>query len=405
MATAQANLPLLSSYRVLDLSDEKGAYGTKILADLGADVIKVEPVGGCPSRRVPPFTRGKPQPEDSLFFAFYQTNKRSVTLNLDSVTGRDLLFSLVRLADVIVESYPPGHLDERKLGYDLLARQKAGLIVTSITGFGADGPYAGHKDPEPVVFAMAGPLSASGMPGEAPCLPPGHMAYGIASTFAALGTIIALFNRGMTGEGQHVEISAQQCASLITDSAIPKLSIEKVVVRRQGDTYRSITPGSLYRCRDGYVRIVAGQPRHWRGLLEWMGHPQAFADPAWENREKRNEEREFVDSIVESFTSNRTRDELFLEGQRHQVPVTPVYTPAEFLQSGWAGSRGLVTEVAPPAGGSHKTIGPPFLVDGRRPSLARSAPTLGEHNREVFVEEARLLTDAELDHLHASGVI
>ena len=405
MAAAQANLPLLSGYRVLDLSDEKGAYGTKILADLGADVIKVEPVGGCPSRRVPPFTGEKPQPEDSLFFAFSQTNKRSVTLNLDSATGRDLLLSLVKLADAVVESYPPGHLDERKLSYDLLARQKAGLIVTSITGFGADGPYARYNDPEPVVFAMAGPLSASGMPGEAPCLPPGHMAYGIASTFAALGTIIALFHRGMTGEGQHVEISAQQCASLITDSAIPRLSIEKTVVGREGDTYRSITPGSLYRCRDGYVRIVAGQPRHWRGLLEWMGHPQAFADPAWENREKRNKEREFVDSTVESFTSKRTRDELFQEGQRYQVPVTPVYTPAEFLKSTWAESRGFATDVTESVAGPHETIGPPFLVDGRRPSLARPAPTLGQHNREILVTETHLLTGAELDHLHASGVI
>lgn len=402
---AQKNSGLLAGYRILDLADEKGALACKILADLGADVIKIEPLSGCFSRRFPPFADNKPYLESSLFFAYYNAHKRGITLNLDSPTGRDLFSSMVRHADAVVESFPAGYLTQRGIGYEDLAARNSNLVLTSISGFGQAGPHSRYKDPEPVVFAMGGLLYVSGEADQEPCVAPGNLAYASASTFAALATTLALYSRPLTGNGQHIEVAAQQCAALLTDSAIPKFSMEGITMGREGNSYRSITPGGLYKCMDGYVRIVAGQPRHWKALLEWMGNPDPLAAAEWEDRAKRNKNRQMVDEIVKKFTRERTRAQLFQEGQEHQVPVSPVYTPGEFLESSFAQCRGFVAEAADPELGAYKTIAPPFIVDGARPNSRFTAPWLGQHNREIYVRETALLTEDDLSRLRAAGVI
>ncbi len=402
--TEQKKSGLLAGYRVLDLADEKGAFTSKILADLGADVIKIEPLSGCPSRRVPPFSKNKPYLESSLFFAYHNARKRGITLNLESPTGRDLFRSLAQDTDAVVESFSAGYLSDLGIGYGDLIKTNSNLIVASISGFGEAGPYSGYKAPEAVIFAMGGLLCVSGEPGQEPCLAPGNLAYASACTFAAMAMILALYSRQRSG-GQHIEASAQQSTALLTDSAIPKFSIENTVMSREGNSYRSITPGGLYKCADGYVRIVAGQLRHWKALLKWMGNPHPLAAAEWEDRAKRNSSRSFVDEIVEKFTRERTRAQLFQEGQEHQVPVTPVYTPGEFLESSFAQSRGFVVDAIDRDGDVFKTIAPPFVLDGARTRFDLPAPLLGQHNREIYLEQSKLLTEDELSRLRAAGVI
>jgi crotonobetainyl-CoA:carnitine CoA-transferase CaiB-like acyl-CoA transferase len=395
------NTGLLANYRVLDLTGEQGALCARLFADLGADVVKVEPIGGCPSRRTPPFRDGHTDLESSLWFQFYNAGKRSITLNLETETGRELLRGIVRHADVLLEAFPFGYLAERGLSVSELETINDRLVVASIAGFGTGGPYASFNDPEAVLLAMAGVLSLSGNANEEPCPPPHGLAYETASLFAAIGILASL-----GADDRHAQVSsiAYQCATLLTDSGIPKAS-SGGDPKREGDAYLTITPGGLYRCKDGYVRIVAGQLRHWRALVDWMGRPDAISDPAWEDRQKRNRNRAVIDAAIGAFTADKTRQFLFKEGQSHRVPLTPVHTPSEFLDSEWASSRRFVQELTDHAFGRIRTLAAPFVVDGERPDPSSKAPTLGQHNWEFYVKDTNALSGTELEYLFAAGAV
>jgi benzylsuccinate CoA-transferase BbsE subunit len=405
MATdAPAPCMLLQGYRVLDLADETGAYCTKTLADLGAEVVKVEPPGGCSSRRLPPFAAGPSAPEASLFHHYYHAGKRSVTLDLDCPTGQTVFRRLAAAADALVETAPPGVMDGRGLGYAALAEVNPQLVYTSLTGFGQSGPRRDWQCPEPVLFALSGGLYLSGEPDGEPCAPPGHFAWGVASSFAALGTLTALFARATTGRGQHVDVAAQECVSLITDSGISKHSKTGEVPRREGAQYGMVSPGGLYRCQDGYVRIVAGQLRHWRALVRWMGSPAPIAAPEWEDRALRNRERALVESLITDFTLRHTRAELFQGGQAAGVPVTPVNTPAEFVESDFAAERGHFSPRTHPLLGTYHAPGAAFWLDGVPMAAAGAAPLLGQDNVAIYGDELGFTAD-ELAALAAAGVV
>lgn len=401
--SAAAGTSLLAGYRVLDLADETGAACGRILADLGAEVLKVEPPGGCASRRVPPFAGDDPGPETSLFHLCYNVGKRSLTLDLEAPSGQALFRQLARSADALVETLPPGSMARRGLGYPALAAVNPGLVYTALTPFGQDGPRSGWRGPEPVVFALSGAQFVSGEAESPPCAAPGYLAYGVACSFAAMATLVALYARAATGRGQFVDVSALECAALITDSAIPKYSAEGQIGMREGDAYRFITPGGLYPCRDGYVRIVAGQPAAWKALVEWIEDPE-LARPEWANREQRNRHRAFVDGRVAAFTSRYTRAELFERGQARRVPVSPLNTPAEFVDSALAAERGYVAGVEHPLLGQFRAPGAPFRLDGSPTPPRSPAPLLGQHNAEVYVGELGLSAD-ELAALAAARVV
>lgn len=397
------SLPL-EGYRLLDLANEQGAHCTKTLAELGVDVVKVEPLEGDPMRRIPPFARDIPHPEGSLFFAYYNTSKRSITLNLESSAGRALFTRLVGRFDVVVESFSPGTLARLGLDYNSLREANKGIILTSITGFGQAGPYSQYKATDLICFAMGGPMYTSGEANREPCVAPGHLAYGVAGGWAAAGTILALYHRAATGEGQHIDVSAQEAAATITDSALTRLSCEGSVASRQGNTYLSVTPGDLYPCKDGWVRIVAGQIVHWRRLVAWMGQPKPFDTPQWESRELRNKNKALVDQVVSDFTSRFTREELFIEGQRLGVPVSPVNTPLEYMKSAGAEAREFFVEVEHPTLGRHVYARPPYKLTETPARTPRPAPLLGQHNEEIYGAELGL-SRTDVAVLRADGVI
>jgi benzylsuccinate CoA-transferase BbsE subunit len=400
----KGNGGLLAPYRILDRSGAEGALCGKIFADLGADVIKLEPPGGCPSRRMPPFEKRKAGLDASLWFRYYNARKRSITLNLDTPTGGELLPGILDHVDVVIETCPVIEPNGRHSAFDEAGPSTKTAIIASISGFGAHGAYSEFRDSEGVLLALSGVVSMSGVPDQEPCSPPHGLAYETASLFTAMGILAAL--NGGAGEGRRSRIgtTAYECAALLTDSGIPKASTG-LDPRREGDAYLFITPGNLYRCKDGYVRIVAGQPRHWKALSEWMGQPDAISDPSWNDRLKRNKNRALINETVSLFTADKTKESLFEEGQLRRVPVTPVWTPAEFLSSEWAKSRGFVQQVSDAALGQIKVTSAPFLIDDWRPTPEITAPSLGQHNWDFYVNETGLVSSGELEYLFAAGAV
>ncbi|MCH6556296.1 MAG: CoA transferase, partial [Chloroflexi bacterium] len=253
----------LDDVRVLDLAGEIGQYCTKLLADLGADVIKIEPPEGDPVRDLPPFYHDEPGPEKSLYWLNLNTNKRSVTLSIADAEGRKLFEKLVATADVVVESFEPGYLDGLGLGYEGLTKIKPEIILTSVTGFGQTGPHAHYKAPDIVGVAMGGIMWLAGDPQDPPNVPPWRQGYICASIQAAAGTMMAIYHRDVHGEGQHVDVSMQEALSIAQETAMQYWDMLQQLRNRTGAG--TILPISIpgigpYECRDGWVYGFVGTP-------------------------------------------------------------------------------------------------------------------------------------------------
>ena len=265
----------LGDIRVLDLSGEMGMYCGKLLADLGADVIKIEPPGGDPARRVGPFYHDEPDVEKSLSFFYLNTSKRGITLNLELSDGRELFRRLVRTADVVVESFPPGYLDGLGLGYQGLCQIRPDIILTSITGFGQWGPHARYKAPDIVGVAMSGVMWLAGYMDDPPNLPYGNQGYLSASIQAAAGTLMALYHRDLTGEGQQVDVSMQEALSIAQETAMQTWDMNQAVRLREGASRLGlIVPGiGPYQCKDGWVFCL-----HWHAGRRYLERTPGLDD-------------------------------------------------------------------------------------------------------------------------------
>ena len=268
----------LSDLTILDLCDEKGQLVGKLLGEMGARVIKIEPPSGDAARNVGPFRNDIPDPNQSLNFWAFNTAKESITLDLDTTAGQGLLRKLVMKADVVLESFDPGYLDSLGLGYEGLSGLNSRLVRTSITGFGQDGPYRDYKTSDIVGLAMSGIMHSCGyddVPGSPPIRPSGGHAYMISAHYAAIGTLLALNWRDMTGEGQRVDASIHEACSCTTEWAVPIYIYHGGIVRRMTGRHHSAdpTPRTMYPTSDGgYVNIFAvlNSLHQWWSLVTWM---------------------------------------------------------------------------------------------------------------------------------------
>jgi crotonobetainyl-CoA:carnitine CoA-transferase CaiB-like acyl-CoA transferase len=286
----------LSGYRVLDLTDSHGAYCTRLLADLGADVIKIEPPGGDPLRQAPPFAGGEPDPEKSLYFLYRNTNKRGVTLDLGTSAGKTAFQRLVKTADVLVDNLPPGRLADLGLDYPVLRDINPHLVMASISEFGPTGPYRDFKGSNLVACALSGILISSGF-SERPCLMPGTPAYDAASLVAAIAILAALYHRGITGQGQYIHTSVHETARLA-------LYPWPVPIHSYGINPGNPPPGPeprmsasiypMFPCKNGLIRVIAMTPRQWKSLLRVLGNPEPLLKP------------EFDDFLYRIFNPDRT---------------------------------------------------------------------------------------------------
>jgi crotonobetainyl-CoA:carnitine CoA-transferase CaiB-like acyl-CoA transferase len=391
---------LLKPYRVLDLSDEKGFLCGKLLGDFGADVIKVERPGGDPSRRTGPFSHDISDPEKSLFWFAYNTSKRGMTLNIETAEGKDIFKRLVKTADFVIETFPPGHLDSLGLGYSALSEINPRVILTSITPFGQSGPYKYYKSSDLVAWATGGLLYICGDPDRAPVRCNAEVAYCQSGLQAALGTILAHQHREQSGEGQHVDVSLQECVVSTLWHTQDYWGVNKVIARRWGQYLErsQMKRRSEYRCQDGHVSWqIITYKTGWRtrALVEWMDSQSMASDELkkvkWEEIDVNDVSQEQMSAWEEEFARfflAHTKAELSEEAVKRGVLLMPCNTTKDCLESGQLAARDFWTEVEHPELGTSITYpGSPFKLDQAEWGISRRAPLIGEHNQQIYEQE------------------
>jgi crotonobetainyl-CoA:carnitine CoA-transferase CaiB-like acyl-CoA transferase len=396
---------MLNPYRALDLTTERGLLCGQILADLGADVIKIEPPGGSSARKLGPFYQDQEDAENSLYWWAYNRNKRGVTLDITRSEGQDLLRRLARDAKFLIESDNPGSLTQYGLGYDELAADNPGLIYVSITPFGQDGPKASYADSDLIILASSGPLVITGDEDRPPVrlsLPQGYLH---ASAAAAPAALIALYESHRSQRGQHIDISAQQAAAQATQSTILSAPLNDAETRRMagGAKMGPLEIRLLWPAKDGHVSIAylfgSAFAHFTKRLMDWI-YEEGFCDKAVQQMDwvgmggplfggdpKTLEDYERLKQIVEDFTKTKTKDELFRNALERGLLIAPVTTLDEVVESKQLESRQYWTAV------DHEEIGKAFAYPGpfakfsEQPiAYKRRPPKIGEHNAEVYGE-------------------
>jgi crotonobetainyl-CoA:carnitine CoA-transferase CaiB-like acyl-CoA transferase len=374
----------LADIRVIDQADENGEMCGRLLADLGAEVIRVESPGGAASRRLPPF-----HDDVSLYFTVRNLGKKSVTLDMESADGRRRFDDLLDGADVWIESHRSDQLDRREV-----LERHPGLVITSITAFGLTGPYRDYAATDAVLVAMSGLLFRSGVTGKPPLLPPGAIAYDIAGTTAAFATVAALWERTKTGRGQHLDVSVMEAAAQTSDWAMPNFSASKA----RGGSYYEIRTGSapvytMYPCADGYVRLIILNRRQWRAMRAWLGEPEVLQPDHFDYLLGRMSiQTDILDPIFAEFFKDKTKLELAREAQRRGLAMTPVLSPDEVLSADHFVDRKTFREAEVTHGVKGRVSEGFFILDGRRLGFTGGAPAVGEHDREAFAPIARTTT-------------
>ena len=377
----------LAGVRVLELAGAEGEYCGKLLADFGAEVIKVEPPGGSPSRGEPPFKDDRPGPDRSLPFLYFNANKKSVAADLETEAGRGRVRRLAETADVVVESAAPGSLAAGGLGHEDLLAANPGLVYASITAFGQNGPYSGYRWSGLVAFAMGGLMYVSGKPSSPPVNAPGAQAFLVGSAHAALAVVMALWHVRQGGTGQHIDISMMDCLAAM-ENMISRSASTGVHPRRDGTQHRFATPGTIYRCRDGFVHIFVtnSQPGAWDRFVDWLGRPEALTGDEFNDPVYRRAHVAAVDRVVSGVLADLPKETVYEELQARHIPCAPVNTPLEFARDRHIESRGFVIDTVHPRLGPMEFPGRAYKTGSWR--FRHHAPAVGEHDRELLDEES-----------------
>ena len=399
----------LSDVRILDLTRHvAGPFCTKMLADYGADVIKVErPNGGDVTRRMGPFPDDVPHPEKSGLFLHLNTNKRGVTLNLKSATGKRMLMELVKQVDVVVENFAPRVLPSLGLAYEDLEQINPQVILVSISNFGQTGPYRDYKASEIVLHGMGGNLRSLGLPEREPVKYGSHVALRQAGLIGAAATMAALFTREARGEGEHVDVAIVETQAGSQDRRAPQLItaqfVNQVFPRRApGATMASGT----FPCKDGYVNVTGGGSRFPRAL-EMIGRPELIEDPRFATPEARlvlENSEAFNREALMPWLMQHTMQEVWSMAQKAHVLSGPIYTSKTLMEDNHFRDRGVWVDIDHPVAGRYTYPGRPIIMGESPWQLRRAAPQLGEHNEEVF-GEALGYESQDLARLRGVGVI
>jgi len=375
----------LDDIRVLDISQGiAGPLCAKLLGDFGADVIKVEPPAGDCGRRMPPFFEDDPHPEKSLLFLLVNLNKRGITLDLETPQGAGIFKKLARLADVVVESFPPGYLASLGLDHASLERENPGIVMVSITPFGQSGPYSHYKGEEIVAYAMSGIMSISGTTDREPLKHGGFQAQYEAGFNGAVATLFTLLLRDSTGAGQQVDVSIQEVVSSTMVINQPFYSWTGGVQGRRrpaGTMFGNVMP-----CKDGYFVGQAGGGASWDDVAEFYGREE-LKDKRFADADQRVVNGRALDEILIEATKDRTMAEMFTTAsERYRMLFGIVQTPADLARCAQLEARGFYQEVEHPVIGKIKV---PFRLWNMTEVPARyrrPAPLLGQHNLEVYGE-------------------
>jgi benzylsuccinate CoA-transferase BbsE subunit len=415
----------LSTIRVLDLTEGGCFLGGKMFADAGADVIKIEPPGGSPSR-IAPYYKNQVDPNESLFWLAYNTSKRGITLNLQKPEGQDLFKKLAQKADIILESCGLGYMDKLGLGYADICKIKPDIIYTSITPFGQKGPKANYKASDLTLWASGGFLNDCGDPDRAPC----WIGYGPQASFfggaeGALGAMTAYWYRNQTGEGQFVDVSIQEATMSSNMNVLQMWDVNQVEFRRVGAVSfvaaTKVKQPIYFKCKDGLVMILAlggndpyaSSSEH---LVQWMKDEGKCPDwlarlDWWKEYNAAVLKQDLADKVgqaIEAFTLTKTKAELYETGafgKYKQMLVAPVSSTKDISEDVQLKAREFFVKVPHPELKEAVPYCGPYIRMSETPvELKKRAPMIGEHNQEIYVTELGL-KEADLKSLKTKGII
>jgi crotonobetainyl-CoA:carnitine CoA-transferase CaiB-like acyl-CoA transferase len=397
----------LSGVRVIEYGEMVAApYATKLLADLGADVIKVEPLGGDPARHHGPFPGGKPDPDASGLFIYLNSNKRSITLDLHSARGQDLFAALIADADVLVHNAPPAQMAGLGLDYHALSQRNPRLVMTSVTPFGLKGPHCEYATTDLILWNAGGVAYLNGGGPGTEAMPPlktfGEQAGFQGGVNAAIATLGALYAAARDQQGQHVVVSIQEAIAAILELTFEYWPYMGLVASRLG--VKPIQPLDFMECRDGWIFLCCIEEHQWRGFVELMGTPEWASMELFDNRLTRAQNWDALKLLLQEWVSQQSVTELYRAAQARRIPFAPVSTMGDLLHSQHLKARGFFATVAQPGVGAVTLPGPPFHFSQTPWRLVTPAPRLGEHTSDVLTQQLGVPA-AQVDDLRQRGIV
>jgi len=393
----------LAGVKVIDLTHHiAGPYATKLLADFGADVLKVERPGGDPARRLPPFFHDEPHREKSLPFLYLNTNKRSITLNLKTDEGRGILMDLLADADALVENFAPRVMPSLGLDYETLRAHNPGLVCASVSNFGQTGPWRDYRATEIVEYALGGLMYIFGAYDREPLKHAMNQAQFKAGTNLASATLMALYHQRLTGQGQRVDVSIQESITSALRDVINNYTYLGAVRRRQPNHTGDLT--RLRAVSDGYVlpNPGIGASLDWQILVDFLDAPE-LDDPKFDNASARLENAEELGEILDQIFATKQKQDIFYAAHEKRFIYGVIDSPPETMENPQIKARGYYIPVQHPDLGEISFPGAPFLMSGSPWDVQSVAPTLGQHNGEVL--GALGYDSQQMAYLTASEVI
>jgi crotonobetainyl-CoA:carnitine CoA-transferase CaiB-like acyl-CoA transferase len=395
---------MLSCYRALDLTDEKGFICGKVLADLGVDVIKIERPGGDPARSIGPFYHDMAHPEKSLYWFAFNGNKRSITLDIERTDGQEVLKKLAKTADIVIESFAPGYMDKQGLGYSVLNQVNPMIVMTSISNFGQKGPYKEYKASEIVLWALSGMMYIVGDPDRPPLLSSYPHAYLFGGMQGAIGTVIALYQREMIGRGQQVDASALMSLVRATGPEVQApWDLFRQIVKREGRmrlrTGTGVRTPILWRCKDGdvgfFLLLGANFIKANTALVEWIKSEGVDSGVMGQIDWKKVGWDEItedvacqINAILTEFFSRHTKQELYEEAIKKGIQIVPALTAKETWEFPQFAARNYWVKIAHPELEAVMTYPGGFIKSTETTcGIRRRAPLIGEHNEEIYKKE------------------
>ena len=411
----------LNDVVVLDLTDEKGVYTGKLLADMGATVIRIEPPSGNKTRLIGPFFMDNVTQESSLFDWYHNTSKKSITLDISTNRGMEILKELCLNADILLESFDDDYLENLGLTYEEISKRNSRLIWTAITGFGKTGPYAKYKTTDLVALSLGGPVASCGydhLPGNPPMCPDGWAGYYTGSHYATISTLVALLYRDMTNEGQYIDVSIHEAISSSTEAALPMYIYQNAVPLRQTGRHHSVnpTPPAIYKCRDGGMIHVFGTPpqdlKRWTMLLEWIQESQDATElltPKYEEMITiRNREPDLMFTLfsyIGHLINSLDTEYVFNRAQSIGLPWGLVRSPEDNVVDNHFWERGIFVDISSQNNDTPIYFQGATYIFNKTPwRIHAPTPQLGQDNNEIY-KEILNFTISDIEKLKVNKII
>jgi len=374
---------VLSGLKVLDFTRVySGPYCTMLLADLGADVIKIEARNrGDDTRFFYPIKNG-----ESGYFMYLNRNKKSLTLNLKSEKGKAIALALAKEADVLVENFSPGTMAGLGLDYESIKAVNPSIVYASISGFGQNGPYRDKVAYDGVAQAMGGLVSLTGYPGEAPVKAGPAISDAASGIHAAFALMSALYRKQSTGRGQYIDVAMMDVVFSMLENAVSVKTLMNINQSRLGNANPSSAPYNMYRCKDGHIVIATANDNLFIKLCAVMGKPELFEDPRFNSNPNRKANEDAIDAIVEAWTLQYTAAELERMLDAASVPVSPVKTIEQLVEDPHLKHRDMLVSIDHPAVGEVTYPGNPLKFSDTPVTTFNRAPLLGEHSEAVLAD-------------------